>query len=68
VEAPVSILKQNAEVNQQEEILIRVGQMTRTLQDSLRGLRFDKLLERAAKHLKTAIYRLTLIRSNNDYA
>jgi chemotaxis protein CheZ len=68
VDAPVSILKPSAESNQQDEVLIRVGQMTRTLHDSLRGLGFDKLLERAAHDIPDARDRLDYVAKMTEQA
>jgi chemotaxis protein CheZ len=45
----------------QEELLARVGQMTRSLHDSLRGLDFDKLIERAAYDIPDARDRLDYV-------
>lgn len=46
---------------QHEEILMRVGHMTRLLHDSLRGLGLDKLLERAAEDIPDARDRLIML-------
>ncbi len=63
---------QSAEVhmshNQQEEVLLRVGQMTRTLHDSLRGLGFDKLIERAAQDIPDARDRLDYVARMTEQA
>lgn len=46
---------------QHEEVLSRIGHMTRALHDSLRGLGLDKLLERAAGELPDARDRLSYV-------
>jgi chemotaxis protein CheZ len=52
----------------QQEVLVRVGQMTRTLHDSLRGLGFDKLLERAANDIPDARDRLDYVAKMTEQA
>jgi chemotaxis protein CheZ len=52
----------------QEELLARVGQMTRSLHDSLRGLGFDKLLERAAHDIPDARDRLDYVARMTEQA
>ncbi|MFT2622180.1 protein phosphatase CheZ, partial [Escherichia coli] len=37
-----------------DEVLVRIGHMTRNLHDSLRGLGFDRLLEKAASDMPDA--------------
>ena len=44
-----------------DEVLIRVGQMTRALHDSLRGLGLDKLIEKAASDIPDARDRLDYV-------
>ena len=44
-----------------EEFLTRVGQMTRALHDNLRGLGFDRLLEKAASDMPDARDRLEYV-------
>lgn len=51
-----------------EEMLARVGQMTRNLHDSLRGLGFDKLLERAAHDIPDARDRLDYVAKMTEQA
>jgi chemotaxis protein CheZ len=53
---------------QQEQVLERVGQMTRTLHDSLRGLGFDKLIERAAHDIPNARDRLDYVAKMTEQA
>jgi chemotaxis protein CheZ len=50
----------SAEVNE-DDVLLRVGQMTRSLHDSLRGLGFDKLLSQAADDIPDARDRLDYV-------
>ncbi|MGZ3238136.1 MAG: protein phosphatase CheZ [Burkholderiaceae bacterium] len=63
-----SAANQSTEPNQQEEVLVRVGQMTRTLHDSLRGLGFDKLIERAAHDIPNARDRLDYVAKMTEQA
>ena len=44
-----------------DEVLIRVGHMTRALHDSLRGLGLDKLVEKAASDIPDARDRLDYV-------
>ena len=57
-----------AEHGLQEEVLVRVGQMTRTLHDSLRGLGFDKLIEKAAHDIPNARDRLDYVAKLTEQA
>jgi chemotaxis protein CheZ len=54
--------------NAQAEVLTRVGLMTRTLHDSLRGLGFDKLIERAAHDIPNARDRLDYVAKMTEQA
>lgn len=56
------------ELNAQAEMLTRVGMMTRSLHDSLRGLGFDKLLERAAHDIPNARDRLDYVAKMTEQA
>lgn len=56
------------DVTPHEEVLVRVGQMTRTLHDSLRGLGFDKLIERAAHDIPNARDRLDYVARMTEQA
>lgn len=56
------------ESSAQNEVLLRVGLMTRTLHDSLRGLGFDKLLERAAHDIPDARDRLDYVAKMTEQA
>ena len=53
---------------QQEDLLSRVGHMTRLLHDSLRGLGLDKLLERAAEDIPDARDRLDYVARMSEQA
>lgn len=52
----------------QEDLLTRVGHMTRLLHDSLRGLGLDKLLERAADDIPDARDRLEYVARMSEQA
>lgn len=52
----------------QEKMLNRIGQMTRSLHDSLRGLGFDKLLEKAASDIPDARDRLAYVARMTEQA
>jgi chemotaxis protein CheZ len=52
----------------QEEMLARVGQMTRMLHDNLRGLGFDKLLAKAAHDIPDARDRLDYVAKMTEQA
>jgi chemotaxis protein CheZ len=56
------------ELSAQAEMLSRVGAMTRTLHDSLRGLGFDKLLEKAAHDIPNARDRLDYVAKMTEQA
>ena len=51
-----------------EEVLSRVGHMTRTLHDSLRGLGLDKLVEKAASDIPDARDRLDYVARLSEQA
>jgi chemotaxis protein CheZ len=57
-----------AESNAQTEVLVRVGLMTRTLHDSLRGLGFDKLIAKAAHDIPDARDRLDYVAKMTEQA
>lgn len=59
------IIGENA---QQDDLLTRVGHMTRLLHDSLRGLGLDKLLERAADDIPDARDRLEYVARMSEQA
>lgn len=54
--------------SQHDELLVRVGHMTRLLHDSLRGLGLDKLLERAAEDIPDARDRLDYVAKMSEHA
>lgn len=57
-----------AESIQHDEMLARVGQMTRMLHDNLRGLGFDKLIARAAHDIPDARDRLDYVAKMTEQA
>ncbi|WP_395012095.1 protein phosphatase CheZ [Undibacterium sp.] len=58
----------HVEQAQHDELLMRVGHMTRLLHDSLRGLGLDKLLERAAEDIPDARDRLDYVAKMSEQA
>ncbi len=56
------------EVLQHDEVLLRIGHMTRTLHDSLRGLGLDKLLMTAAEDIPNARDRLDYVAKKSEEA
>ncbi|HJV75527.1 MAG TPA: protein phosphatase CheZ [Noviherbaspirillum sp.] len=52
----------------QEEVLARIGQMTRVLHQNLRALGFDKLIEKAAHEMPTARDRLSYVAKMTEQA
>ncbi len=58
----------HVEQSQHDELLMRVGHMTRLLHDSLRGLGLDKLLERAAEDIPDARDRLDYVAKMSEQA
>lgn len=52
----------------QDDLLARVGQMTRALHDNLRGLGFDKLIEKAANDIPDARDRLDYVARMTEQA
>ena len=57
-----------AEVAGSEELLSRIGHMTRSLHDSLRGLGLDKLIEKAATDIPDARDRLDYVARMSEQA
>jgi chemotaxis protein CheZ len=57
-----------AEGTSNDEVLVRVGHMTRTLHDSLRGLGLDKLVEKAASDIPNARDRLDYVARLSEQA
>ena len=51
-----------------DEVLVRIGHMTRNLHDSLRGLGFDRLLEKAASDMPDARDRLEYVARMTEQA
>ncbi len=54
--------------DQHEEMLVRVGQMTRSLHENLRGLGFDRLIEKAANDIPNARDRLDYVAKMTEQA
>lgn len=61
-------MKNNGDNLKDEDLLQRVGQMTRSLHDSLRGLGLDKMLEKAAGDIPDARDRLTYVAEMSERA
>jgi len=57
-----------AEKNEHDEMLARVGQITRTLHDSLRELGFDKVLEKATADIPDVRERLNYVARMTEQA
>ena len=62
------MLDQNAVQTSHEEVLSRVGHMTRALHESLRGLGLDKLIEKAASDIPDARDRLDYVARLSEQA
>ena len=62
------MLQPSVELASHEEVLSRVGHMTRTLHDSLRGLGLDKLVEKAASDIPDARDRLDYVARLSEQA
>jgi chemotaxis protein CheZ len=58
----------SADVNSHDEVLSRIGHMTRALHDSLRGLGLDKLIEKAASDIPDARDRLDYVARLSEQA
>lgn len=58
----------SAERNEHDEMLARVGQITRTLHDSLRELGFDKVLEKATADIPDVRERLNYVARMTEQA
>lgn len=54
--------------DQHDEVLARIGQLTRTLHESLRGLGMDRMLERAAHNIPDARERLAYVAAITEQA
>jgi chemotaxis protein CheZ len=59
---PISVMTQN------DEMLTRIGHVTRTLHDSLRGLGFDQILEKVASEIPDARDRLNYVARMTEQA
>jgi chemotaxis protein CheZ len=59
---------QAANLGPQDEVLARIGQMTRSLHDNLRALGFDKLIEKAAHEMPSARDRLGYVAKLTEQA
>ncbi|MBQ5948135.1 protein phosphatase CheZ [Massilia sp. ST3] len=62
------MLDQNAVQTSHDEVLSRVGHMTRALHESLRGLGLDKLIEKAASDIPDARDRLDYVARLSEQA
>jgi chemotaxis protein CheZ len=62
------MVDQNGNPSSHDEVLSRVGHLTRTLHDSLRGLGLDKLIERAASDIPDARDRLDYVARLSEQA
>lgn len=62
------MVEPTAEVASHDEVLARVGHMTRALHDSLRGLGLDKLVEKAASDIPDARDRLDYVARLSEQA
>jgi chemotaxis protein CheZ len=60
--------EQNSASGSQDEVLSRIGHLTRSLHDSLRGLGLDKLIERAASDIPDARDRLDYVARLSEQA
>ena len=63
-----SALMQNLNGNQQEDMISRIGHMTRTLHDSLSALGYDKVLEQVAQEIPDARDRLNYVAKMTEQA
>ncbi|KQQ96846.1 protein phosphatase CheZ [Massilia sp. Leaf139] len=63
---PIAAVASDSVAN--DEVLIRVGHMTRALHDSLRGLGLDKLVEKAASDIPDARDRLDYVARLSEQA
>ena len=68
MDGPLSAPVNQVEDRPHEELLVRVGQMTRSLHENLRGLGFDKLIERAAHDIPNARDRLDYVAKMTEQA
>ncbi len=69
IELPASLPKEVVEVAcQHHEVLQRVGQLTRTLHESLRGLGLDKLIQKTAHEIPNVRDRLNYVAQMSEQA
>jgi chemotaxis protein CheZ len=61
-------VEHSGETSSHEEVLSRIGHMTRSLHDSLRGLGLDKLIEKAASDIPDARDRLDYVARLSEQA
>ena len=62
------MLEQNPDQGSHEEVLSRIGHITRALHESLRGLGLDKLIEKAASDIPDARDRLDYVARLSEQA
>jgi chemotaxis protein CheZ len=62
------MVEQNGVPSSHDEVLSRIGHLTRALHDSLRGLGLDKLIERAASDIPDARDRLDYVARLSEQA
>jgi chemotaxis protein CheZ len=62
------MVEQNAASGSQDEVLSRIGHLTRALHENLRGLGLDKLIERAASDIPDARDRLDYVARLSEQA
>jgi chemotaxis protein CheZ len=62
------MVEQNAVPGSQDEVLSRIGHLTRALHENLRGLGLDKLIERAASDIPDARDRLDYVARLSEQA
>ncbi|MDQ2819466.1 MAG: protein phosphatase CheZ [Pseudomonadota bacterium] len=60
--------EQSADLTSHDEVLSRIGHMTRALHESLRGLGLDKLIEKAASDIPDARNRLDYVARLSEQA
>lgn len=63
-----STMMQNMNEHQKEEMLSRIGHMTRSLHDNLRSLGYDKVLEQVAQEIPDAKDRLNYVAKMTEQA
>ena len=63
-----STMMHNLNENQQEEMISRIGHMTRSLHDSLSALGYDKVLEQVAQEIPDARDRLSYVAKMTEQA